>query len=162
MAQKTFKGKSSIDIKLTILEEYWLDDDTYVIIFNDISDNDGELFHIEVEYHKDEDRVTFTSVYEYENVNGIPYLKIGESLHKEIEEYILQQVNVLDKDSMLVKRNINVELTLGVPKDMTIGEFQEWLNIAYVEVNRLVATKDEKLANKVKILAVENKGAITN
>ena len=29
MAQKTFKGKSSIDIKLTILEEYWLDDDTY-------------------------------------------------------------------------------------------------------------------------------------
>lgn len=95
MAKKVFKGKSPIDIKLTILEEHWLDDDTYVIVFDDVVDCEGETFHLEVEYHKDENRVTFTSVYEYENVNGTPYLEIGESLRKEIEEYILQQTRIV-------------------------------------------------------------------
>ena len=160
MAKKIFTSKFFADLFYEVMEEHWIDNVTYVIVFQDMVDKDGDTYHLEVEYHKDEERVTYTRVYDYENV-AADYL-ITHAFKKQIEEYILQQVGVVRKDGMLVKRNINVELTLGVPKDMTIGEFQEWLNIAYVEVNRLVATKDEKLANKVKILAVENKGAITN
>ena len=158
MNKKVFTSKFFKDLFYKVLEEYWLDDDTYVMVFQDMSDKDDDTYHLEVEYHKDEDRVTFTRVYEYENVDAT-YL-VTSGFKTQIEEYILQQVGVVRKDGMLVKRNINVELTLDVPKDMSIGEFQEWLSIANVEVNRLVATKNEKLANKVKILGIENKGVI--
>ena len=158
MAKKVFTSKFFTDLFYEVLDEYWLDDNTYVMVFQDMVDADGDTYHLEVEYHKDEDRVTFVRVYEHENVDASHM--ITHVFKTQIEEYILKQVGVVSKDGMLVKRNINVELTLDVPKNMSIGEFQEWLSIAYVEVNRLVATKNEKLANKVKILAIENKGVI--
>jgi hypothetical protein len=69
----------------------------------------------------------------------------------------LQQVGMLRNDSMLVKQTIGVELTLDVPQNMSVGEFQEWLKTATIEVNRLVPTKLEELAsNRLDINGVAN------
>lgn len=152
---KKFTSTKIPEISYEVLDEYWSDDDTYVIIFQDMIDADGDTYHLEVEYHKDEERITYTRVYEYENVHDMP---IAHVFKKQIDEYILQQVGVLNKDSFLTTQSIEVELTLGVPKDMTIGEFQEWLKESFIEVNRLVPTAKEKLFNKVKIISINNKG----
>lgn len=153
---KKFTSKFFLDIFYEVQDEYWLDGNTYVIVFQDMTDVDGDTYHLEVEYHKDEERVTYTRVYDYENVEASKF--VSPCFKKQIDEYILQQVGVLDKDSFLTTQSIEVELTLGVPKDMTIGEFQEWLKESSIEVNRLVPTAKEKLFNKVKIISINNKG----
>jgi hypothetical protein len=147
---KKFTSKFFLDTFYEVMDEYWLDEDTYVIVFQDMTDVNGDIFHLEVEYHKDEERITYTRVYEFENVEAS--LFVSHVFKKQIDEYILQQVGVLDKDSFLTTQSIEVELKLGVPKDMTIGEFQEWLKECFVEVNRLRAT------DRVKILEINNKG----
>ena len=67
---KKFTSKFFLDTFYEVIDEYWLDEDTYVIIFQDMEDKDGDIFHLEVEYHKDEERITYTRVYEFENVEA--------------------------------------------------------------------------------------------
>ena len=157
MAKKVFTSKFSLDTFYEVQDEYWLDDDTYVIIFQDMVDVDGDTFHLEVEYHADEERVTYTRVYEYENVEASAF--VSPCFKKPIEEYILQKAGVISEDEMLVTKEISVELTLAVPKSMTMGEFQEWLKESFIEVNRLTSTDKEKFFNKVKVLEINNKGS---
>jgi hypothetical protein len=89
MAKKVFTSKFSLDTFYEVQDEYWLDDETYVIIFQDMTDEDGDVFHLEVEYHVDEERITYTHVYEFENVHDRP---IEKEFKKEIDKYILQQI----------------------------------------------------------------------
>lgn len=155
--KKVFTSTKMADIFYEVQDEYWLDDDTYVIIFQDMVDVDGDTFHLEVEYHVDEERVTYTRVYEYENVEASAF--VSPCFKKQIEEYILQKAGVISEDEMLVTKEISVELTLAVPKSMTMGEFQEWLKESFIEVNRLTPTDKEKFFNKVKVLQINNKGS---
>ena len=67
---KKFTSKKALEVVYEILGEEWLDDDTYVVVFNDMIDVDGDTYHLEVEYHKDEKRITYTRVYDYENVEA--------------------------------------------------------------------------------------------
>ena len=153
--KKVFTSPQMAYIFYEIQDEYWLDDDTYVIIFQDMVDKDCDTYHLEVEYHKDEERVTYTRVYEYENVHDMP---IPPCFEKQIEEYLLQKVGVISEKEMLVTTEISVKLKLAVPKTMTMGEFQEWLKESFIEVNRLTPTDKEKFFNKVKVLEIDNKG----
>jgi hypothetical protein len=157
MAHKKFTSKSIPEIVYEVQDEYWLGDDTYVIIFQDMDDADGGTFRLEVEYHKDEERITYTRVYDYKNVEASKL--VSPCFKKQIEEYILQKASVISEDEMLVTNEISVELTLAVPKSMAIGEFQKWLKESFIEVNRLVPTDKEKLINKVKVLQINNKGS---
>lgn len=151
MAKKVFTSKFFTDLFYEVLDEMWIDDDTYVIVFQDMVDKDGDTFHLEVEYHKDEDRVTFTRVYEHENVNA-DYL-ITAGFKKDIEEYILQQVGVLDKDSFFNTQKVEVELKLGVPKDMTVGELHEFLDMVKEELAEYATTLywDKKKVKVIKL-----------
>ena len=153
--KKVFKSKFFLDLFYEVMGEFWLDNDTYVVIFQDMTDVDGDTYHLEVEYHKDEDRITYTRVYEFENVHDILPSHV---FVKQIEEYILQQVGVISNDEFISTRDISVELKLAVPKDMTLGEFQEWLKECTIEVNRLVPSDKEKLMSKIRILEIKNKG----
>jgi len=92
---KKFTSKKIPEVIYEIVGEYWLDDSTYVIIFKDMVDADGDTYHLEVEYHKDEKRVTYTRVYDYENVEASQF--VSPCFKKQIEEYALQQVGVLTK-----------------------------------------------------------------
>lgn len=74
--KKVFTSTKMADIFYEVQDEYWLDDDTYVIIFQDMVDVDGDTFHLEVEYHVDEERVTYTRVYEYENVEASAFIAL--------------------------------------------------------------------------------------
>ena len=152
---KKFTSNSIKEIFYEIVGEEWIDDDTYVVIFQDMTDVDGDTYHLEVEYHKDEDRITYTRVYDYENVHD---MLPSPCFQKQIEEYILQQVGVIKDNEFISTRDISVELKLAVPKDMTLGEFQEWLKECTIEVNRLVPTDKEKLMSKIRILEIKNKG----
>jgi hypothetical protein len=51
--KKVFKSKFFLDLFYEVMDEYWLDEDTYVIIFQDMTDSDDDTYHLEVEYHKD-------------------------------------------------------------------------------------------------------------
>ena len=125
MAKKKFTNKNYPEIVYEVVDEGWFDDETYVIVFNEMTDVDGDVFHLEVEYHKDEEKVTYTRVYDYENVEASQF--VSPCFKKQIEEYALQQVGKLREDSMLTKQKVEVELTLDVPLDMTVGEFENWL-----------------------------------
>ena len=148
---KKFTSKFFLDTFYEVMDEYWLDDDTYVIVFQDMEDKDGDIFHLEAEYHKDEERITYTRVYEYENVEASRF--VSHVFKKQIDEYILQQVGVLDKDSFFNTQKVEVELKLGVPKDMTVGELHEFLDMVKEELAEYATTLywDKKKVKVIKL-----------
>ena len=68
-----------------------------------------------------------------------------------MEEYILKQVGKLREGSMLNKQKVEIELTLDVPLDMTLGEFEKWLK------DELKVSVMTPLDSKVEILKIEKK-----
>lgn len=146
--KKIFTSNAMPEIFYQVMGEGWLDDDTYVIVFQDMVDVDGDIFHMEVEYHKDEERITYTRVYDYENVDGT--LFISPCFKKQIDEYILQQVGVLRNGSVYVTKEISVELVMDVPEKTSMGEFHDWLQDLSVA---LTPNND-----KIKLIKVTNKG----
>jgi len=147
MAKKKFTNKNYPDIVYEILSEDWIDEDTYVIVFADMKDADGDVYHLEVEFHKDENRVTYTRVYDYENVEASCF--VTPCFKLQIEEYILKQVGKLREGSMLKKHIVEIELSLDIPLGMTIGEFQNWLK------DELKVNVMTPLGSKVEILKIE-------
>jgi len=150
--KKIFTSNVMPEIFYQVLAEEWIDEDTYVIVFQNMVDVDGDTFHMEVEYHKDEERITYTRVYDYENVDGKMF--ISPCFKKQIDEYILQQVGVLRNGSVYVTKEISVELVMDVPQDTSMGEFQDFLRDLKVEIVGTKMPRDEK----IKILKVTNKG----
>lgn len=154
MKKKVFKSNFFLDLYYVVMDEYWFDAHTYLIIFQDMVDIDGDTYHLEVEYHADEGRITYTRVYENEIVHGMFPTNVFK---QQIDEYILQQAGVIGNDYLLRTQTINVELKLAAPKEMTVGEFQEWLKHITIEINRIVPTDKEELLKKVKVIEVNNK-----
>ena len=151
MAKKKFTNKNYPEIVYEVVDEDWLDDETYVIVFNEMTDVDGDVFHLEVEFHKDENRVTYTRVYDYENIEASCF--VTPCFKRQIEEYILQQVGVLDKDSLFNTQKVEIELKLGFPKDMTIGELNEFLGMVKKELAEYATTLywDKKKVKVIKL-----------
>ena len=149
MANKKFTDKKCPEIVYEIIDEKWLDENTYVIVFAEMKDALGDTYHLEVEYHKDENRVTYTRVYDYENVEASMF--VSPCFKKQIEEYVLQQVGVLREGSFLNTQNVSLELELDIPKDTTIGELREFLNSLKFEAVHTMTPKDEK----IKVLSIE-------
>lgn len=147
---KKFVSKNIPEVIYEIVGEGWLDKDTYVIVFAEMTDVDGDIYHLEVEYHKDEERVTYTRVYDYENVDASQF--VSPCFKKQFDEYILQQVGVLRKGSFFSTKNVSLELGLDIPKDTTIGELNEWLATLKFEVVHTMTPKDEK----IKLLSIKN------
>ena len=149
MAKKKFTNKNYPEIVYEVVGEGWLDNETYVIVFQTMTDADGDDFHTEVEYHKDKNEIVYTRCYDYEAIEGTDY--VSPCFKKQIEEYILKQVGKLRDGSMLSKQRVEVELTLDVPLDMTVGEFEDWLK------NELKVSAMTPLDSKVEILKIEKK-----
>ena len=149
MAKKKFTNKNYPEIVYEVVGEGWLDNETYVIVFQTMTDADGDDFHTEVEYHKDKNEIVYTRCYDYEAIEGTDY--VSPCFKKQIEEYILKQVGKLRDGSMLSKQRVEVELTLDVPLDMTVGEFEDWLK------NELKVSVMTPLDSKVEILKIEKK-----
>jgi len=146
---KKFTSTKIPEITYEVVGEDWLDDNTYVVVFKEMTDVDGDTYHLEVEYHKDEKRITYTRVYDYENVEASKF--VSPCFKKQIEEYLLQQVGVLRDGSFLNTQNVSLELELDIPKDTTIGELREFLNSLKFEAVHTMTPKDEK----IKLLAIK-------
>lgn len=146
---KKFTSTKIPEIIYEVVGSGWLDDVTYVVVFGDMIDVDGDTYHLEVEYHKDEKRITYTRVYDYENIDGFAF--VSPCFRKQIEEYVLQKVGVLREGSFLTTQNVSLELELDIPKDTTIGELREFLNSLKFEVVHTMTPRDEK----IKVLSIE-------
>lgn len=146
---KKFVNKNIPEVVYEIVGEGWLDKNTYVIVFAEMTDVDGDVYHLEVEYHKDEEKVTYTRVYDYENVEASQF--VSPCFKKQIEEYALQQVGVLREGSFLNTQNVSLKLELDIPKDTTIGELREFLNSLKFEAVHTMTPRDEK----IKVLSIE-------
>ena len=146
---KKFVNKNIPEVSYEIVGEGWLDKDTYVIVFAEMTDVDGDVYHLEVEYHKDEKRITYTRVYDYENVEASMF--VSPCFKKQIEEYVLQQVGVLREGSFLNTQNVSLKLELDIPKNTTIGELREFLNSLKFEAVHTMTPRDEK----IKVLSIE-------
>lgn len=146
---KKFTSKNIPEIVYEVVGENWLDKDTYVVVFKEMKDVDGDTYHLEVECHKDEKRITYTRVYDYENVEASMF--VSPCFKKQIEEYVLQQSGVLREGSFLNTQNVSLELKLDIPKDTTIGELREFLNSLKFEVVHTMTPRDEK----IKVLSIE-------
>ena len=146
---KKFVNKNIPEVVYEVVGEGWLDKNTYVIVFAEMTDVDGDTYHLEVEYHKDEKRITYTMVYDYENVEASMF--VSPCFKKQIEEYVLQQVGVLREGSFLNTQNVSLKLELDIPKDTTIGELREFLNSLKFEAVHTMTPRDEK----IKVLSIE-------
>lgn len=146
---KKFVNKNIPEVVYEIVGEGWLDKNTYVIVFAEMTDVDGDTYHLEVEYHKDEKRITYTRVYDYENVEASMF--VSPCFKKQMEEYVLQQVGVLREGSFLNTQNVSLKLELDIPKDTTIGELREFLNSLKFEAVHTMTPRDEK----IKVLSIE-------
>ncbi len=146
---KKFVNKNIPEVVYEVVGEGWLDKNTYVIVFAEMTDVDGDTYHLEVEYHKDEKRITYTRVYDYENVEASMF--VSPCFKKQIEEYVLQQVGVLREGSFLNTQNVSLKLELDIPKDTTIGELREFLNSLKFEAVHTMTPRDEK----IKVLSIE-------
>ena len=65
----------------------------------------------------------------------------------------MQQVGVLDKDSFFSTQKVEIELKLGFPKDMTIGELNEFLGMVKKELAEYATTLywDKKKVKVIKL-----------
>ena len=149
---KKFTSNSIKEIFYEIVGEEWIDDDTYVVIFQDMTDADGDTYHIEVEYHKDEEKITYTRVYEDEIISDAEKYVIN-AFRKQIDEYILKQVGVIGENDTIIDTTIELKLRLAIPLDMRVEEYEKYLNSIWIEINRLNANADKR----VKVLSFENK-----
>lgn len=146
---KKFTSKKAPEVVYEVVDEKWLDKDTYVVAFNEMKSIIGDTYHLEVEYHKDEKRITYTRVYDYENVEASEF--VSPYFKKQIEEYVLQQVGVLREGSFLNTQSVSLELELDIPKDTSIGELREFLNSLKFEVVHTKTPRDEK----IRVISIE-------
>ena len=135
---KKFTNKNYPEIFYEVIDEGWLDEDTYVIVFQNMLDVDGDEYHLEVEYHKDENRITYTRVYDYENVSA-EYL-ISSCYKRDIDEYILRQCEVIDEDMFISTQEVSVSLKLGVSENTSVGDLHEFLETAKTEMAEYAKT----------------------
>lgn len=142
---KKFTSDKIPEIVYEVVDEKWLDKNTYVVVFNDMIDVDNDTYHLEVEYHKDEDKITYTRVYEYENVEAFEF--VSPCFRKQIEEYVLQQAGVLREGSFVTTQELVTWLKLDVPKDASMWELRKFLN----EVVHTMTPKYEK----IKVYSIE-------
>ena len=149
MANKKFTSNIIKEVVYEVVYEGWMDKDTYLIVFQTMTDADGDDFHTEVEYHKDENKIVYTRCYDYEAIEGTDY--VSPCFKKQIDEYILRQVGKLREGSCISKQTVEVELTLDVPLDMSVGEFEKWLKDE-IKVSVMIP-----LDSKVEILKIEKK-----
>jgi len=148
MANKKFTSKSIPDVFYEVVGEGWMDDKTYIIVFQEMTDADGDVYHLEVEYHKDENEVFFVRVYEYDTLSGREY--VSPCFVKQIEEYILHQVGVVK--GMLAKQKIGIELTLDIDPSVTVAELEEWLKELTIGVTAM--------GDKIVPIKVDNLGYV--
>lgn len=141
MARKLFMSKVFKDFFYEVIDEKWLDDDTYVMVCQDMIDVDGDKYHLEVEYHKDENKITYIRVYEYDTMNAENF--VSTDIKKGMEEYILRQCKVLSNDSAYITKSFPIELKLEVGLDVTISELSDWLNNLSVDVKS--ASSDNRI-----------------
>ncbi len=147
---KKFVSERIPEITYEVVGNYWLDDDTYVVVFGNMTDVDGDTYNLEVEYHKDENKITYTRVYDYETVEASKF--VSPCFKKQIEEYVLRQVGVLQEGRTITTRNITLELELDIPLDTTIGELRDYLSTIKFEAIHTTSPKDE---GGIKILSVD-------
>ena len=146
MAKKVFTLNYASCIKYELQEEKWLDKDTYLLVFQDMTDKDGETYHLEVEYHVDEDKFTYTRVYADENVDAKYFVSGG--FKNQFMEYILKQVGKISENDIVTSSTIELSLKVALPLNMTVGEYKKWLE--NLEIN--IAD-----GNGVKILEISKK-----
>jgi len=146
---KKFTSTKIPEIVYEVVDEKWLDKDTYVVVFMEMKDVDSLTYHLEVEYHKDEDKITYTRVYSFDIVDA--FKLVSPCFRKQIEEYVLQQVGVLRKGSFVTEQEVVTWLKLDVPKDTSVGELREFLNSLKFEVIHTTTPRDEK----INVLSIE-------
>ena len=146
MAKKVFILNYASYIKYELQEEKWLDKDTYLLVFQDMTDKDGETYHLEVEYHVDEDKFTYTRVYADENVDAKCFVSSG--FKNQFMEHILKQVGKINENDIVTSSTIELSLKVALPLNMTVGEYKKWLE--NLEIN--IAD-----GNGVKILEISKK-----
>ena len=148
---KKFTSNLIKDICYVLVGEGWMDKNTYVMVFSETIDADGDSFHVEVEYHKDEDEIIYTRVYDDETMDASDF--ISPCFKNQFEEYILRQVGVVEEDSVLVKRNITLNLTIEAPMYATIAQLENYLN----DVTIKVVTPNESKFNIIKAETINKK-----
>lgn len=143
--KKIFKSKFFNTI-YEVQDESWIDKDTYVVIFQDMKDAENETYHLEVEYHKDEDKFTYTKVYEHERLNGefntIDYYKT------QIRQYILKKVGKIPQDNIILSSFIHLKVEVVVPSNMTMSEYNAWFND---KLKVEVKSNDDRLIKIIKV-----------
>ena len=146
MDRKVFTSKTIKDIFYEVVGEGWMDKDTYLIVFQPMTDADGDDFHMEVEYHKDTDEIVYARCYEDEVMVGTDY--VSNCFKLQIEEYLLKKVGVIDEEETIITSTIEFKLKVAVPLDMTISEYNELLKNITINASELKG---------VKLLGVEKK-----
>lgn len=112
-----------------VVEEKNLDKDTYLMVFDNKVDKDGDVYHLEVEYHIDEKAFAYVNVYEHQVMPST----IPLSVKRKIEGYVLRKLGIIK--NTLTTHYYTIAVEIDVDDDATIGELESFLDEINVEVN---------------------------
>ena len=122
--------KKSFGVCYNVVDSYYIDNDTYVVIFEDFVDEDGDKYHLEVEYHFDEKRFTYTNCWEH----GTMVANVPEKIRNEIESEIRKYIGLVSGVEIREVKKFRVEFVLEVDPDATVSDVRSYLDGVVVTV----------------------------
>ena len=160
-----FINSVKLSTKFSIIREYWKRDcSVYAIEFAPEREViGGRVFSLTATYNLRTDTLHFEKLYQNSvsatNVDDSDLLSDG--FKKKVRNYIISKVKGISPlTHTLSERNISVNLSLAIPKGITIGQFQKWLRELSVEVNRIESTDSSELG--IVILSSEVSAPFSN
>ncbi len=162
-----FINSVKLSTKFSICREYWKRDcSVYVIEFAPEREVIGaRVFTLTAAYNTRTDILHFEK--QYEDIESVTFCNVddsdllSDSFKRNVRNYIISRVKGISPlTHTLSERNISVNLSLAIPKGITIGQFQKWLRELSVEVNRIESTDSSELG--IVILSSEVSAPFSN
>ena len=105
----------------TIEDWKWLDDDTLVLTTKPFFEGTEDENHLEVEYHRDEHKFTFTQVYNYETME----YNLRENVKRKFIDFMCRNCGITK--NIPIKQTISIDIWLDVDDNAKVGDVQDFI-----------------------------------
>ena len=105
----------------TIDDWVWNDNDTLVLTTKPFFEGTDDENHLEVEYHRDSHKFTFTKVYEHETM---PY-NLRENDKRKFIDFMFRNCGITKNNP--IKQTISIDVWLDVDEDAKVGDIQDFI-----------------------------------
>ena len=117
---KVIEQKLKVGV-FTVEDWVWIDNDTLVLSTKPFFKGTEDENHLEVEYHRDSHKFTFTQVYENETM---PY-NLRENDKRKFIDFMFKYCGITKHNA--IKQTISIDVWLDVDENATVGNVQDYI-----------------------------------